>query len=145
MHFLALYCRIDDKMDRLQAAKCSVIRKKIADLVISQRSLLKEVMGRTPILKATPFELKKKCGKLKCRCHDSEDYWHGPYVSISVSLKNGKQKRIVLNKNQKKWIILAQRFKKIKENFKLLKSINKEIEKQYKMMINERSLVFEDE
>jgi len=90
-----------------------------------------------PLIKGSPSEVFRTCGKKPCRCATQPDNRHGPYPVIKI-YRNGKQRQIALKKSQKEEWQLAKNYQKQIEKFLELKSSCAELEKLVKNFIEYR-------
>jgi len=92
--------------------------------------LKSKIEAKERILNGSIVRQYKQCGKTNCRCYESEDHWHGPYL-IWTRKENGKTITRTLNKTQavavKKAIKEMKELNQIIERWKALSL--KEIEK----------------
>lgn len=90
-----------------------------------------------PLVKGTPGEVFRTCGKKNCKCMTVKDYKHGPYRVIQI-YKDGKQKQVPLRKNQKVIFEQAQNYQKQMKYVSELKEMLIELEKLVKEIIEQR-------
>ena len=76
------------------------------------QSLKNKILTKDWILQGTLLKQYKQCGKKNCRCHQDNQYWHGPYW-IWTRKEKGKTITKTLNKKQ------IQMFKKSLKNLKV--------------------------
>jgi hypothetical protein len=90
-----------------------------------------------PLIKGTPGEVFRTCGKKTCKCMTSQDYKHGPYRVIQV-YKAGKQRQVPLRKDQKAIWEQAQHYQKQMKYVSELKEMLIELENLVKEIIEQR-------
>lgn len=89
-----------------------------------------KIESKERILNGSLANRYKQCGKLNCRCHEDNRFWHGPYLIWTRKVK-GKTVTKTLNKSQaaavKKAIKEMKELNLLIERWKILSL--KEIEK----------------
>ena len=73
-------------------------RKKIKQLISQIDKLAFKTAQLDPLIKGSPVEVYRACGKASCACSTDTDKRHGPYRVVQV-YRNGKQKQISLRKS----------------------------------------------
>jgi len=108
------------------------------------RQLLKEIdtlAYRSPhedgLIRGTPGEVFRTCGKKSCKCASDLDDRHGPYLVIQI-FRDGKQKQIALKKEQKAIWQKAKNYKLQMKYFLELKASMKKVEDLVKEIIDQR-------
>lgn len=87
----------------------SAYRKRIRLLVIQIDRLSSRCLFNDPLIRGTPVEVMRTCGKKTCKCMKDRKDRHGPYKVISV-LRDGKQRPIPLSKDKLGLWDLVQRY-----------------------------------
>lgn len=120
-------------------------RNKISKYRQRLRELLKIIEKLTyysaypdPLIKGTPGEVYKKCGKKECKCNKNPKDRHGPYGVVQIYRK-GKQRQIVLRKDQKEILEQAKNYQKQIKNLSELKKYCSQLEEEVRNIINQRT------
>lgn len=92
---------MDASQLRLQLQKCD---REIGDL-------LRVVKQRRPLVRGNVYALRRKCGKLTCRCQ--EGHLHESWV-LSVPEKGRKRMRIVPKGKRTQWQTMTERYRRFR-------------------------------
>ncbi len=87
----------------------SVFRKQIRLLVVKIERLSFRCLFSDPLIRGTPGEVMRTCGKKTCKCMQDPKGRHGPYKVISI-VQNGKQRSVPLSKDKVGLWELAERY-----------------------------------
>ena len=93
----------------MTAEQLSAYRKRIRVLVKQMDRLSSRCLFPDPLIRGTPVEVMRTCGKQSCKCMKDPKDRHGPYKVISV-VRNGKQRPIALSKDKAELWALAQHY-----------------------------------
>jgi hypothetical protein len=86
-------------MSRLTSEQISSYRQKIRKLLGELDRLASRCLFKDPLIRGTPTEVFRTCGKRNCKCMADRNSRHGPYKVISV-VRKGKQRPIPLKRNE---------------------------------------------
>jgi len=91
-------------------------KKQISEYGKTIRALLKQLdrsasrcLFVDPLIRGTPQEVLRRCGKPRCACMTDDTKRHGPYKVISV-FRDGKQRQVPLRKDQHHLWQLAEHY-----------------------------------
>lgn len=87
----------------------SAYRKRIRILVTQIDRLSSRCLFSDPIIRGTPVEVMRTCGKKSCKCMKDRKDRHGPYKVVSV-IRDGKQRPIPIGKDKVELWSLVQRY-----------------------------------
>lgn len=119
----------------------SKYRKKLDELLKRIQYLSSKCLFIDDLIKGTPGELYKKCGKKSCKCYKNEDDRHGPYKIIQVRIGK-KQKLIPLKKDNYHQWDLAKHYQYQIDKLKELTMAQQDLEALVKEVIEKRTMEF---
>jgi hypothetical protein len=93
----------------MTAEQLSAYRKRIQVLLKQIDRLSSRCLFPDPLIRGTPVEVMRTCGKQTCKCMKDPKDRHGPYKVIAV-VKDGKQRSIPLGKDKQELWSLVQRY-----------------------------------
>ena len=74
-------------------------RKKLRKVLDRIDGLAFKSAHRDPLIKGSPVEVYRSCGKASCSCSSDPSKRHGPYRVVQV-YRQGKQKQVSLKKSE---------------------------------------------
>lgn len=110
----------------MTAEQLSAYRKRIRVLVQQIDRLSSRCLFSDPLIRGTPVEVMRTCGKPTCKCMKDPKDRHGPYKMISV-VREGKQRSIPLGKDKAELWPLVQRYQFQVEKLSELKKATSEL------------------
>lgn len=110
----------------LTPEQLSAYRKRIRVLVRRVDRLSSRCLFSDPLIRGTPVEVMRTCGKQNCKCMKDPKDRHGPYKVISV-VRDGKQRPIPLGKNKVGLWSLAQHYQFQVAKLSELKKVSAEL------------------
>jgi hypothetical protein len=116
-------------------------RKRIRELLKKIEKLSFYGVYSDWLIKGSPGQVFRKCGKPNCKCAKNPNDRHGPYLVIQI--KNAKtSKQIALRKDQKELWQRAKNYQKQMKNLQDLKNAYFELEKTVREIIHKRTKEF---
>ena len=93
----------------MTSAEISEFRKKIGIILREIGRLATRCLYPDPLIRGTPQQVFRRCGKATCKCMKEPPERHGPYMVISV-FRNGRQRQIPVGKDVKRSLELAKHY-----------------------------------
>lgn len=122
-------------------AKLSKFRQRILELNKQIQHLSSRCLFIDPLIKGTPGQLYKRCGKSSCKCNTDPDGRHGPYKNIQIRINN-KQKLIPLKKDDYHLWDLAKNYQYQIKKIKELEVAQQNLKDLVKAIVDERLVEF---
>jgi hypothetical protein len=122
---------------KLSNEKVSLYRKTLQHQLKQIENLAFKCAHTDQLVRGTPGEVFRSCGKAACRCAQDPEYRHGPYQVIQVYV-DGKQKQVALRKSEK---ILWAQVQNYQKQMRYLATLRQELlalEELVKNMIEQR-------
>jgi len=117
--------------------KLSKYRQRIHDLLGEIEKLSFYSAHADPLIKGTPVEVYRACGRSYCKCTQDAAFKHGPYRVVQI-YKNGKQKQVSLKKTEDKLWERVCNYQNHMKSFSDLKSRMSDLENLVKEIIETR-------
>ena len=117
--------------------KISAYRKNLRQLLDEIEQLAYKAAYADPLVRGSPGEVFRCCGKKGCRCASDLTKRHGPYRVIQIYV-DGRQKQIALRKNEQAIWEQAQHYQKQMEYLVKLKDEMRQLEELVKEIIEGR-------
>ena len=89
-------------------------RKQVQDLLDQIRKKAVYAIHSAPLIRATPSEVYRRCGKPDCRCTKNPPQKHGPYPVMQIYI-DGKQKQVSIKKNDHDLLNKVKNYQKNEE------------------------------
>lgn len=124
-------------MSSLNSHQLSLFRQKHRQLVEKIDRASSRCLFGDPIIRGTPNEVYRKCGKANCKCSNDLNQRHGPYKVIQIVL-NGKQRQIPLKKDKVELWELVMRYRFQIEKYSELKKLCLELQELVMAVIEKR-------
>ena len=121
----------------ITSKKISTHRQKIRKLIDKINELAFYCAHTDSLIKGTPGEVFRKCGKPTCKCARDPSNRHGPYLVVQIK-KEGQSKQIALRKDQKDIWQQAKNYQKQMKKLSELKICFKELEQFVREIIENR-------
>ncbi len=112
-------------------------RKKLSLLIGRINTLAHKSARADPLIKGSPVEVYRSCGKTSCACSTDATRRHGPYQVVQI-YRNGKQKQVSLRKSETNLWDKVNHYQKQMKYLYELKDCLSELEVLVKKMIEAR-------
>jgi len=121
----------------ITSTQLSKNRKKLRQLLSEIDELAFKSAHNDPLIKGSPVEVYRTCGKENCICSIDPDKRHGPYRVVQV-YRNGKQRQVSLKNSETVLWNKVVNYQKQMKCIAQMKSCMSEIETLVNGMIEER-------
>lgn len=89
----------------------SQIRKRIQQCQREVKDQIRVLKQRRPLVRGSVYNLRRKCGKVGCRCQ--EGHLHESWV-LSIPEKGGKRMRAVPKSKRTQWQPMTERYRRFR-------------------------------
>lgn len=121
----------------LSNQQLSQYRQSFNELVSKIESLCFKLASSEALIKGSPGEVYRTCGRSYCPCSQDKAKRHGPYRVIQVR-RSGKSRQVSLKKTQEAEWQKAQRYQQTMQLYVDLKSSMQALEQLVKELLKKR-------
>lgn len=115
----------------------STYRKKLRLLIQEIEHLAFQCAYTDPLIRGSPGEVFRTCGKKSCKCSQGGAYRHGPYLVIQT-FEKGKQKQVSLKKSERALWEQAKNYQFHKNNLVKLKTSTNQLNRLASEIMEQR-------
>jgi len=131
-------------METLSKQQLSSYRQSLKILLSKIEKSFSLCLFSSPVVRATPGEVFRKCGKKNCKCFADDSARHGPYKVLQV-YRDGKQRQVSLRKDQLELWTQAKHYQYQIKNLDTAKAICTELLELLASVIEKRCVEIEND
>lgn len=129
------------KYKMLTERQLSRYRQSIRQLVKKVDRLASRCLFVDPLIRGSPAEVYRRCGRKGCACGSDDDKRHGPYKVIQV-VRQRRSRQVCLRRDQEHLWPLAQRYQYQVKKLSELKRTCQALQNIVKEVIDQRIMEF---